>query len=145
MVGVKTNYSFLVSRMLQWCLHITLPLQVSQHLDLNLSTLATTILSKPVELLQLNVERSTYQTTQITSTVATHSGVMNAIAYWYNICFHKDTPAVCTANPNSHVNQAAILLQPYMSVCDGQNVELLLRFHHGLIQVEPLHGDVDSS
>jgi hypothetical protein len=110
-----------------------------------LSTLTTAILSKPVELLQLSLERSTNQTTQITSTVATHSGMMNAIAYWYNIYFHKDTPAVCTANPNSHVNQAAILLQPYVSVCDGQIVKLLLRFHHGLIQVEPQLGDEDCS
>jgi hypothetical protein len=110
-----------------------------------LSTLATATLSKPVELLQLSLERTTYQTTQITSTTTTRSGKLNAIAYWYNVHFHKVMPAVCTANRSSHVNQAAILLQPYVSVCDGQLVKLLLRFHQGLIHVEPLHGDGDSN
>jgi hypothetical protein len=118
---------------------------VSQHLDLNLSTLATAVLSKPVELLKLGLENITYQTTQITSTVATHSGMVNAMAYWYSIHLHKDIPAICTANPSSHVNQAAILFQPYVSVCDGQIVKLLLRFHQGLIHVVPLHGDGDSN
>lgn len=114
---------------------------MSQHLDLNLSTLATAVLSKPVELLKLSLERTTYQTTEITSTMVTRSGMVNAIAYWYNIHLHKDIPAICTANPSSHVNQAAILFQPYASVCDGQIIKLLLRFHQGLIHVELVHGD----
>jgi hypothetical protein len=77
--------------------------------------------------------------------MATHSGMINAIAYWYEICFHKNTPIVSTANPNSHVNQAAILLEPYLSVCDGQSVKVLLQFHQGLIHMEPLHADGDST
>ncbi|PNF42465.1 hypothetical protein B7P43_G08745, partial [Cryptotermes secundus] len=119
--------------------------QVSQHLDLNLSTIATAVLSKPVELLKFSLERTTYQTTQITSTMVTRSGMVSAIAYWYNIHLHKDTPAICTANPSSHVNQAAILFQPYVSVYDGQIIKLLLRFHQGLIHVELEHGDGDSN
>ena len=122
----------------------TFPLQVSQHLDLNLSTLATAVLSKPVELLQLSLQKSTFQMTQTTDATATCPGMANAIAYWYNIHFHEDIPAVCTANSSSHVNQAAILFQSHVPVCDGQIVKLLVIFHQGLIHVEPLQ-DGDSS
>lgn len=122
----------------------TFPLQVSQHLDLNLSTLATAVLSKPVELLPLSLERSTFQMTQTTDATATCPGMVNAIAYWYNIHFHEDIPAVSTANLSSHVNQAAILFQSHVPVCDGQVIKLLIRFHQGLIHVEALQ-DGDSS
>jgi len=115
------------------------PLQVSQHLDLNLSTLATAVLSKPVELLQLSLlERSTIQMTQTTDATATCPGMVNAIAYWYNIHFLEGIPAVSTANSTSHVSQAAILFQSHLPVCDGQIIKLLIRFHQGLIHVEPL-------
>jgi len=120
-------------------------LQVSQHLNLNLSSLATAVLSKPVELLQLSLlERSTVQMTKTTDVTVTCPGMVNAIAYWYNIHFHEDIPAVSTANSTSHVNQAAILFQSHLPVCDGQIIKLLLRFHQGLIHVEPLQ-DGDSS
>jgi hypothetical protein len=122
-----------------------LPLQVPQHLDLNLSTLAADVLSKHAELLKISLEGTTYETTRIASTVATHSGIVSAVAYWYSIHFHKDVPAICTANPGSHVNQAAILFQPCVSVCGGQIIKLLFRFHHGLIHAELVHGDGDSN
>jgi hypothetical protein len=122
-----------------------LPLQVSQHLDLNLSTLAADVLSKPAELLKISLERTTCATARIASAVATRSGMVSALGYWYNICLHKDIPAICTANPGSHVNQAAILFQRHVSVCDGQIVKLLFRFHQGLIHVELVHGDGDTN
>lgn len=120
------------------------PLQVLQHLDLNLSTLATAVLSKPVELLQLSLERSTIEMTQTTDVTATCPGMVNAIAYWYNVHFLEDIPAVSTANSTSHVSQAAILFQSHLPVCDGQIIKLLIRFHQGFIHVEPLQ-DGDSS
>jgi hypothetical protein len=114
------------------------PLQVSQHLDLNLSTLATAVLSNPVELLKLSLKRTTFEMTRTTDATAMCPGMVNAIAYWYKIHFYDDIPAVCTAKPSSHVSQAAILLQPHVPVCDGQIVKLLVRFHQGLLHVEPL-------
>jgi hypothetical protein len=117
---------------------------VSQHLDLNLSTLAAAVVSKPAELLKLSLEGTTYKITQTASTIATNSGMVSAIAYWYNIHLHKDIPAICTANLGSLVYQAAILFQPCVSVFDGQIIKLLFRFHQGLIHVEMVHGDGDA-
>ena len=142
--NLKRLKTELLSLSLSCPITCTFPLQVSQHLDLNLSTLAAAVLSRPVELLQLSLERSTFQMTQTIDATATCQGMVNAIAYWYNIHFHEDIPAVSTANLTSHVNQAAILFQSHVSICDGQIIKLLIRFHRGLIHVEPLQ-DGDSS
>ncbi|XP_069695569.1 protein arginine N-methyltransferase 9-like isoform X2 [Periplaneta americana] len=112
--------------------------QGSQHLDLNLIALNATFLSNPTELLHINLDKSSCQTTQTTSVVAIHSGMLNAIAYWYSIQFHETAPVVHTSNINSHVNQAAILLQPHIRITEGHDVQLLVRFHEGLIHIEPL-------
>lgn len=109
-------------------------MQSTLHLDLSLSSVDHTPLSPAVECHDLDlsdpVDALVSRTVPV---VATSSGRVDAVAFWFAVRWTQDGEATSTRREDSHVRQAAFVVRPSVAVVQGQTVGVVVRYMRGVL------------
>uniref|UniRef100_F6VIT9 Protein arginine N-methyltransferase 9 n=1 Tax=Ornithorhynchus anatinus TaxID=9258 RepID=F6VIT9_ORNAN len=109
--------------------------QVPVRVFLDLSTLPCVPLSKPVELLRLDLMNPYLNSSNREVKVQiSKSGQVTAIPFWYHICLDEEIK-LDTSCESSHWKQAAVVLDNPIPVQVGEELELSIQHHKSNVSI----------